>query len=522
MTELKRLEISGIRIFKEDEPQVIDFEPITLIVGANGTGKSTIIEALKFATIGKLQKEMITFPDIWGKDKTESKVSLTFQSYDRNNYEIELSPSISKSSNNRLSFQTGNCDVTIRTPSNKIKYDSFKPTEIEKKIPNYFGVSSSIIENVIFCDQKQSCWPIDDKPPILKQKFDQFFNTDRYNDAIELLNDTKKQLTKQMNEHNLEIARQEQRMNSFKEHKNKKIELEKKISILNEQITEKQTQYDDYSSKLEEYGRIKPKIEVLKKKIKKNKIEKKTESTFINDLLSKIEDLQPPDLIESSIKYNESDINSNKEKLEFNEKLLKKYNEKIDQIDNDKKVIKEKVDQLKKNLEEIQSTKEIHKVSVNEFVEKYKTEDYEEVFNHKSQLFDQAQKNFDDLKNQRKSEIDQKETEITDLKDNLAKENAELSTSKNLLNENKRELSKIGQIDEKKLKEAEEKKNKATENLNDFIKSTKNLQEIEEEINKQKLNLIEIEDKQKSLKEIKEKCQKMKLKLKELKKLTNK
>ena len=77
---------------------ILERDSKIVVIGENGTGKSTIIEALKFATIGKLQKETITFPDIWGKDKTESKVSLTFQSYDRNNYVIELSPSISKSS----------------------------------------------------------------------------------------------------------------------------------------------------------------------------------------------------------------------------------------------------------------------------------------------------------------------------------------------------------------------------------------------------------------------------------------
>ena len=495
MTELKRLEISGIRIFKEDDPQIIDFEPLTLIVGANGTGKSTIIESLKFATIGKLQREMITLPDIWEKDKIESKVSLNFNSFDNNNYEVNLSPSIGKSKNNRLSFQTGNCQLTIQTPYSNQKYVNIKPTDIEKEIPKYFGVSPAIIENVIFCDQRQSCWPIDDKPPVLKQKFDQFFNTDKYNDAIEALNETKKDLNKQINDINLELARQEQRMNSYKEHKDKKIELKRKISSLDHEINENQILYNENKSKLEDYELIKPKIEEIKKKIKNKKIEKESESHLIENLNKKIHDLQSKDSLESSIEYNASDITSNEEKIDFCQKLLNQYNENKTKLESQKKSIKEKVDQLQKNLEEIQSANEFFNHFMKEFVEKFNSDDFESVLANKGQIFDQEQKNFDELKIQRKTGIDQKISEITEYKINFTKEKDELSTIQIQLNENKRELSKIGQINEAQLKEAEENKNNANKKLAEFLESSKNLQEIEEELNKQKINLSNIEEK---------------------------
>ena len=49
------MQIRGIRSFSPDHDEMIEFySPLTMIVGANGCGKTTIIESLKFATTGSL------------------------------------------------------------------------------------------------------------------------------------------------------------------------------------------------------------------------------------------------------------------------------------------------------------------------------------------------------------------------------------------------------------------------------------------------------------------------------------
>lgn len=53
MSTLNKLAIRGIRSFDDKNISVIEFfSPVTVIVGHNGSGKTTIIECLKYATTG--------------------------------------------------------------------------------------------------------------------------------------------------------------------------------------------------------------------------------------------------------------------------------------------------------------------------------------------------------------------------------------------------------------------------------------------------------------------------------------
>src|SRR5712691_12336123 len=52
MSTLSKLAIRGIRSFDDKSISVIEFFPVTVIVGHNGSGKTTIIECLKYATTG--------------------------------------------------------------------------------------------------------------------------------------------------------------------------------------------------------------------------------------------------------------------------------------------------------------------------------------------------------------------------------------------------------------------------------------------------------------------------------------
>ena len=55
MSRVEKLSIQGIRSFGPQNRETVVFStPLTLIVGYNGSGKTTIIECLKYATTGEL------------------------------------------------------------------------------------------------------------------------------------------------------------------------------------------------------------------------------------------------------------------------------------------------------------------------------------------------------------------------------------------------------------------------------------------------------------------------------------
>ena len=87
MTTLLKLGVQGIRSFNAENPQIVEFEkPVTLIVGQNGAGKTTIIECLKMATAGILPPNcdkghgFIHDPNLARVPEVKGQIRLSFKS----------------------------------------------------------------------------------------------------------------------------------------------------------------------------------------------------------------------------------------------------------------------------------------------------------------------------------------------------------------------------------------------------------------------------------------------------------
>ena len=86
MASIGKLSVRGIRAFSpDDEEQVISFcFPLTIIVGANGCGKTTIIESLKYATTGSLPpgnkagQAFVHDPKSAGSSSVKASIKLRF------------------------------------------------------------------------------------------------------------------------------------------------------------------------------------------------------------------------------------------------------------------------------------------------------------------------------------------------------------------------------------------------------------------------------------------------------------
>jgi DNA repair protein RAD50 len=201
MASIQKLLIRGIRSFDPQQEQVIDFQsPLTLIVGHNGAGKTTIIECLKYVTTGDLPPNsksgaFVFDPKLANENEVKAQVRIKFLNV--NGAELVCTRSLSLTQlQNKVSMKTleSLLLLTIRDTQYSI---SSKCAEIDKEIPNHLGVSRAILENVVFCHQEESLWPLAE-PLVLKKKFDEIFAATRYTKALDNIKSLRKQLAIQL------------------------------------------------------------------------------------------------------------------------------------------------------------------------------------------------------------------------------------------------------------------------------------------------------------------------------------
>ncbi|XP_045089469.2 DNA repair protein RAD50-like [Aegilops tauschii subsp. strangulata] len=178
MSTVDKMLIKGIRSFGPESKNVITFfRPLTLIVGSNGAGKTTIIECLKLSCTGELppnSRSGHTFvhdPKVAGETETKGQIKLRFKTA-AGKYVVCI-----------RSFQ-------LTQKASKMEFKkvclSYKCADMDREIPALMGVSKAILDNVIFVHQDESNWPLQD-PSTLKKKFDDIFSATRYTKALEVI-----------------------------------------------------------------------------------------------------------------------------------------------------------------------------------------------------------------------------------------------------------------------------------------------------------------------------------------------
>ena len=200
MSSIEKLLIRGIRSFNPDEPAVIEFySPVTLIVGHNGAGKTTIIECLKYATTGDLPPNskggaFVHDPKLLSNESiVKAQVKLKFRNLKGLPMVVTRSIQLSiKNKKSELKTLEGLLVTNDPATGEQISISS-RVADLDAEVPLHLGVSRAVLENVIFCHQEESMWPLSE-PSVLKKKFDDIFDATRYTKALDILKNLKKQL----------------------------------------------------------------------------------------------------------------------------------------------------------------------------------------------------------------------------------------------------------------------------------------------------------------------------------------
>ncbi|NWV41536.1 RAD50 protein, partial [Grantiella picta] len=192
MSRIEKMSILGVRSFgvEDKDKQIITFfNPLTILVGPNGAGKTTIIECLKYISTGDFPpgtkgKTFVHDPKIANETDVRAQIRLQFRDVNGELVAVQRSM-ICTQKGKTPDFKTLESVITRTKHGEKVSLSS-KCAEIDREMISALGVSKAVLNNVIFCHQEESNWPLSEGKA-LKQKFDEIFSATRYIKALEAL-----------------------------------------------------------------------------------------------------------------------------------------------------------------------------------------------------------------------------------------------------------------------------------------------------------------------------------------------
>ncbi|KAL2260404.1 hypothetical protein VTK26DRAFT_5596 [Humicola hyalothermophila] len=278
MSRIEKLSILGVRSFGPQHPETIAFNtPLTLIVGYNGSGKTTIIECLKYATTGELPPNskggaFIHDPNLVGEKDVRAQVKVSFRSTVGESYVVtrNLQLLVKKSTRSQKSLEGS---LLLRNNGER-HVISTRVAELDMLVPEKLGVSPAVLEAVIFCHQDESLWPMSE-PSALKKRFDEIFEAMKYTKVIDNLKILRKKKGEELRELKLLEAHD-------KANKEKADKVDRQMAQITREIQEAREKCNELLEQMdEESQRIKDKYEQANSFLK-----------IVNDLQTKTEKLE--------------------------------------------------------------------------------------------------------------------------------------------------------------------------------------------------------------------------------------
>ncbi|KAL7302008.1 hypothetical protein TKK_0005245 [Trichogramma kaykai] len=353
MSKVKDLEIRGIRNFgDETSKNRIHFStPLTLILGPNGTGKTTIIEALKYVTSGEYPpdsergKAFVHEPKLTSTHSVRGQVKAKIIDKHGNEIIVVRTCQVSRIKSGTLKFQA--LDNTLKRFNPKTQQEATitsRCADIDREMLNAMGVSKPILNYVIFCHQEESNWPLEDGKK-LKERFDEIFDTSKYNKAMEAATKLIKDSTGKLNllrEREKGLAKIVEEVKDKEENlrncQMREEEATQKIKDIQDKIKPIDEQMNDFLDVKEKHKKIEEKLRMVESSYKMSK-------NYIENLKQHIKHIHKGTLEELISKIETFDTNLTQKK---DEQSI--YIEELETLDRNERKIKHKLDDARTQL----------------------------------------------------------------------------------------------------------------------------------------------------------------------------
>ncbi|KAL6053169.1 hypothetical protein STEG23_025345, partial [Scotinomys teguina] len=249
MSRIEKMSILGVRSFgiEDKDKQIITFfSPLTILVGPNGAGKTTIIECLKYICTGDFPpgtkgNTFVHDPKVAQETDVRAQIRMQFRDVNGEVVAVQRSMLCSQKSK-KTEFKTLEGVITRRKHGEKVSISS-KCAEIDREMISCLGVSKAVLNNVIFCHQEDSNWPLSEGKA-LKQKFDEIFSATRYIKALDTLRQVRQTQGQKVKECQTELK-------YLKQNKEKACEIRDQITSKEAQLASSQEIVKSYENELE-------------------------------------------------------------------------------------------------------------------------------------------------------------------------------------------------------------------------------------------------------------------------------
>lgn len=253
---------------------MLDFEkPVTLIVGPNGSGKTTIIECLKMASCGqlppnsKLGHGFVHDPQVARLPEVKAQIRMLFKTgvmpKDKEICAIRSFQLTNRRVAGRVRPTFKALESVLRTMAEDGSKASLshKCVDMDTQVPDLMGVSRAVLENVIFCHQEDSSWPLQEASAV-KKRFDDIFGATRYTQALRNIKELQKDWTKVTRDRRAEAdlsqahldqatklaGQKEERARAVEEISMKLRELDEQVAAANEALQKAELELAQYDS----------------------------------------------------------------------------------------------------------------------------------------------------------------------------------------------------------------------------------------------------------------------------------
>ncbi|XP_044310204.1 DNA repair protein RAD50-like isoform X2 [Varanus komodoensis] len=187
----------------------------------------------------------------------------------------------------KTEFKTLEGVITRTKHGEKVSLSS-KCAEIDREMISALGVSRSVINNVIFCHQEESNWPLSEGKA-LKQRFDEIFSATRYIKALETLRQVRLKQGQRIKECQVELKYLKQNKEKAHEIQNQLANRETQLAASRENVKSIEDQLEPLRNHLTEIEQNLVKVMRLDNEIKALESRKKQMEKDNQDLQQKME-----------------------------------------------------------------------------------------------------------------------------------------------------------------------------------------------------------------------------------------